>query len=137
MNKKIPLKTAEAEIKKWLDFKKVKPKKRESLQDNIDSMVDNIVDGTLVLDDKTFVLTHALSFPLENDKGEVTVKELVYKPRIQVRDINVKMKGLKPTDADGRIIGYTRALTDQPAEVIKSLDTEDNTLAQHITGFFL
>ena len=136
MAKKINLKTAEAEIKKWLDYKKVSPKKRESLQDNIDNMVDCIVDGTLVLQDDMKLL-HTLSFPLENDKGEVTVKELIYKPRLQVRDINVKMKGLKPTDADGRIIGYTRALTDQPAEVIKSLDTEDNTLAQHITGFFL
>ena len=136
MAKKINLKTAEAEIKNWLDYKKVSPKKRESLQDNIDNMVDSIVDGTLVLQED-MNLVHTLSFPLENDKGEVTIKELIYKPRLQVRDINVKMKGLKPTDADGRIIGYTRALTGQPAEVIKSLDTEDNTLAQHITGFFL
>lgn len=136
MAKKINLKTAEVEIKRWLDYKKVKGKKRESLQDNIDNMVDSIVDGTLVLQED-FKLVHTLSFPLKNERGEVTIKELIYKPRLQVRDINVKMKGLKPTDADGRIIGYTRALTDQPAEVIKSLDTEDNTLAQHITGFFL
>ena len=77
MSKKIPLKTAEAEIKKWLDHKRVKPKKRESLQDNIDSMVDSIVDWTLVLQED-MKLVHTLSFPLENDKGEVTVKELIY-----------------------------------------------------------
>ena len=135
MAKKIPLKTAQAEVESWLDFKKVKSQKRENLQDNIDNMVDNIVDGSLILrEDMHFVQT--LLFPMKYE-GKETLKELVYKPRLQLREINVKMKGVKPTDADGRIVGYTRALTDQPAAVITNLDTEDNTLAQHITGFFL
>lgn len=135
MSKKIPLSTAEAEIEKWLDFKKVKERKRENLKENIDYMIDSICDGSLILRDDMH-LVQKLSFPMKaDDKDSIT--ELVYKPRLQLREINVKMKGLKPTDADGRIVGYTRALTDQPAAVITNLDTEDNTLAQHITGFFL
>lgn len=133
---KIPQKTAQEEVDKWLDFKKVKPQKRENNKEQIELMTDAICDGTLVLDDKmNFV--HKLSFPLGNPDSEGKIKELTYKPRLMVRDINAKMKGVKANDPDGRIVGYIAALTDQPSGVITSLDTEDNSLAQQIVAFFL
>ena len=136
MNKKIPLETAELEVEKWLDHKRVKPKKRENLKENIEVIVDNICDGSLVLrDDYHFVQT--LSFPVKNAAGEEKVKELIYKPRLMVRDINAKMKGVKANDPDGRVVSYIAALTDQPAGVISNLDTEDNSLAQQFASFFL
>ena len=133
---KVTRKVAELEVNKWLDHKKVKDKKRENLQDQIDIMVDSIIDGSLVLD-QDLKFTHTLSFPIENAKGEVTVRSLTYKPRLAVKEINSRMKGVKATDADARVVGYISALTEQPSAVLTSLDTEDNTLAQAFATFFL
>lgn len=133
---KITEEVARREVGKWLDYKKVKDKKRENLEAQIDVIVDNIVDGTLVLDsDHKF--THTLSFPLTNAKGEVTLKSVTYKPRLTVKEINSKMSGIKASDADGRVIGYIAALTDQPSAIIANMDTEDNSLAQAFATFFL
>ncbi len=137
MSKKIPLKTAQAEVDKWLDYKKVKDQKRQNNQEQIEIMTDAMCDGTLILDDKTLVFTHKLLFPLGNSDNEGKVTELTYKPRLMVRDINAKMKGVKANDPDGRIVSYIAALTDQPSGIISSLDTEDNSLAQQIVAFFL
>ena len=95
-----------------------------------------MADGTLVVE-KDFKLTHTLVFPITNSDGKETVAKLTYKPRLMVRDINVKMKGIKAGDNDGRVVGYVAALTDQPSGVLTSLDTEDNGLAQAIAMFFL
>jgi len=132
---KIPLEVAQVEIEKWLDFKKVKTQKRENNKEQLELITDAICDGTLVLDDKTFVFTHKLLFPLGSGDSE-KIKELTYKPRLMVRDINAKMKGVKANDPDGRIVSYIAALTDQPSGIITSLDTEDNSLAQQIVQFF-
>ena len=133
---KVTRKVAESEVNKWLDHKKVKDKKRENLQDQIDVMVDAIIDGSLVLD-QDFKFTHTLSFPIKNANGEITVKSLTYKPRLSVKEINSRMKGVKANDADARVVGYIAALTDQPAAVLTSLDTEDNSLSQAFATFFL
>lgn len=128
---------AAKEVESWLDYKKVKTGKRENLADQISILEENVCDGTLVLDDKTHKFTHKLQFPIENSKGEVTVKEIIYKPRLKVKEINAKMTGVKANDADGRVIGYVAALTEQPVAVISNLDTEDNSLAQAFAMFFL
>ena len=133
---KVTRKVAESEVNKWLDYKKVKDKKRENLQDQIDVMVDAIIDGSLVLD-QDFKFTHTLSFPIENAKGEVSIRSLTYKPRLSVKEINSRMKGVKANDADARVVGYIAALTDQPAAVLTSLETEDNSLSQAFATFFL
>ena len=133
---KVSRKVAELEVKKWLDYKKVKEKKRENLQDSIDIMIDAIIDGSLVLD-QDFKFTHTLSFPIENANGEVTVKSLTYKPRLSVQEITSRMKGIKSNDPDARVVGYVAALTDKPRAVLTDLDTEDNAIAQAFALFFL
>jgi len=131
--KKIKPEVARKELEKWLDFKKVKDKKRDDFSEHIDTIVEGIVDGTLSLDDK-FVFTHRLSFPIGKDDN---ITELKYVPRLMVEDINARMKGVKANDVDGRIVRYIAALTDQPSAVISKLDTEDNSLAQAFVQFFL
>lgn len=135
MKSKVAREVAQAEIEKWLDYKKIKEAKREAEETTTETIVDAICDGTLVLN-KDYTFTHKLAFPLKSD-GEDTLKELTYKPRLEVREINTKMKGIKPSDADGRIMGYIAALTDQPRGVLTRMDTEDNRIAQAFATFFL
>lgn len=129
VSKEIALK----DVISWLDYKKVPASKREAYKDNIESLVNAVSEGTLVLnDDKSF--THHLIFPFGK---EVTIDKLVYKPRIRVGDVYAHMNGIKTTDVDGRVHAYVCTLTGQPKEIVKQLDTEDIAVAQNIAIFFI
>jgi hypothetical protein len=130
---KIARDIAITEVTSWLDYKKVNEKKRETYKESIDTLVDSVVDGSLSLsDDKVFV--HTLKFPIGK---EVSIPALEYKPRLQLAAVHSQLKNVKGDDADGRIVAYVAALTGQPKEVIKNLDTEDYSTAQAIAIFFL
>jgi hypothetical protein len=47
------------------------------------------------------------------------------------------MQGVKASDGDGRVCAYVAALSSQPKEVIKHLDTEDYAIATAVAVFFL
>jgi len=125
--------TATKEIESWLDYKKVSPKKRETAKENIENLIDAVQEGTLVVNaDKT--ITHKLKFPLE---GEASINELCYKPRISSGLVQMHMQGVKSSDLFGTYHAYGAALTTKPKEVIKKLDSEDFSIVQNISLFFL
>ena len=133
---KIALDVAKADIDKWLNYKKVKPGKRESYSDNIEKMIEAVQDGTMIVE-KDHKLKYKLAFPLKNSDKEETVTHLTFVPRLTVREITARMKGIKSGDADARVMGYVAALTNTPAGVLGDLDTEDNSICQAIATFFL
>lgn len=131
--------TREAAIKdfeKWLNYKKIKGRKRSSNEDQEEILIDAIIDGSLRVD-KDFNLIYDLGFSIENDKGEVTISNFIFKPRIKVYELNSKLKGVKSNDADGRIVAYISAITNQNSGIIKNLDTEDYNICQSIIMYFL
>jgi hypothetical protein len=134
MATKIAKDIAAQEVQGWLDFKKIKEKKQESYKDQIEVLVDAVSEGTLEINSETKTITQNLDFPIGS---EMKVSKLEYKPRLTVGEIQSHMGGVKATDADGRITAYVAALTNQPKELIKKLDTEDNSIAQSIAIFFL
>lgn len=133
LSQKVSLDVAKKEVDKWLDYKCVNEKKRESYEEQIEILIDAIADGILTLaEDNTLV--HKLLFPLE---GELPLSELKYKPRIKVSTIQAHLNGVKSKDADGRLCAYVAALTSKPKAVIQGLDTEDYSVSQSIAIFFL
>lgn len=124
---------AQQEIEKWLDHKRVSEKRRESLSDQIEILVNAVVEGELVLDEK-FTLKQKLRFPIEN---EITTTALEYKPRLKIGEVHNRLQGIKPGDADGRITAYISALTGKPKEVIKNLEVDDYGIGQSIAIFFI
>jgi hypothetical protein len=131
---KIVKEVAENEINSWLDYKKVSPGKRESYKDQIELLVDAVGEGFLTLNPETKVLTQTLSSPIGKDEA---VKTLDYKPRLKVSSVHNHLKGVKATDADGRILANVCALTSTNSELIKELYTEDYSISQAIALFFL
>lgn len=127
----IPQEIAQTEIDSWLDFKKISDKKRESLKGNIESLVSGIMDGTLALDPETFVLTQKLNFPIG------TINELKYKARLKMDAVQSRLSNVRPGDMYGTSFGWIAALTDQPVSIIKQIDNEDYTLADHLSFFFM
>lgn len=130
---KINKEMAVADVNKWLDAKKISQSKRELQKDSIDSLVDAITEGWLMLNaDTAFVMK--LKFPLD---GEDPLEELTFKTRVRTEQIKNHLKGVKATDIDGRLLAYGAALTSQSSTLINKLDTEDQSLVQSISVFFM
>ncbi len=121
---------AEQEVNEWLDFKRVKSKKRESNADAIENLIDGFCDGDLVMDQETKEITLKLSFPAGN------LNEFKFKPRLKLSDTHTYLKNAKSGDLDARVLAYMCALTGLNSGIVKELDTEDYGLAQSIAIFF-
>lgn len=129
----VAIEQAEAEVTKWLDYKKISEDDRVDQADDIQTLVKAISSGVLVMD-ADCNLIHKLKFPLD---GEMPITELKYKPRIKVASVHSHLQGIKSSDGDGRLCAYVAALASQPKDVIKALDTEDYRVGRAIAIFFL
>lgn len=134
---KVERKTAKLEIKAWLDFKNISERKRKENDEIIENLVNAVEDGVISIDPESFEITQQLFVPIENDAGEVTMESLTYIARAKVYEIHNGLKGIKGGDAHGMVLGYASAITKQPKEVIKNLDTSDFSIAQSIAIFFM
>ena len=122
---------AEAEIKKWLDVKKVRDTKRESYKESVSTLIEAVCSGNLVLNEDNS-LTHTLSFPVRADNA---FKTLTYKSRL---DVNTRMKYSEGViGGEPRIVATIAALTGQGNLIIASMDTEDYGIASSVALFFL
>lgn len=132
--KVVPIETAQEEVDKWLDHKKVSQGKREKQKPHIEVLVDAICDGTLTLN-SDFSFSHLLKFPI--GEGADAVKEIKYKPRISHGEVHVYLQKCKSDDAHGQVLAYIQALTKQPKELLTRLDSEDHAIAQGFAVFFI
>lgn len=130
---KVSREVAEKEIDKWLDAKKVFESDREAQKGSIETLVDAIVNGVLIIDEE-LVITHKLMFPAEGDKA---VTEIKYKKRLMERDTRKPLTGVSPQDIDGRMVAFIQALTGESKGVIGAMDTADMRIAKSIVVFFL
>ena len=129
---------AKKEIEKWLDYKNVSPRKRnkKEIKSNIETLTDAICDGDLVLDeDYNLVLT--LRNPVLDKDGKAQLKEMTFKPRLLLEDVESHLRNVKPDNTIGMLAAYTSALTGLNSMMTKKIDTDDNKTAQAIVMFFL
>lgn len=134
---KVNREVAEAGVNEWLDARRIKPKKREEKKESIEAIIEAVEDGVLIIDPETNKINQILDFPIENNDGVVTVKELVYKPRMSVLERDKGIKGVKPDDGFGLVHGYISAMTDQPKQVLKNLDMQDYNVCQNLANLFM
>jgi microcompartment protein CcmL/EutN len=120
----------------WMDKKRLRPSKRENLRGTIDELAACVEDGVLEFEESGEIVHH-LIFPITDEHGNETVKQLRYKLRVNERMLEPYRKGLKAGDNDGRLNAYVCALTGSVKGVIHSLDSEDLGIAQNIALFFL
>lgn len=130
---KVAKEQAEKEINGWLDYKKIGTSKREALKENIETLVEAVAEGQLVVN-TDFNLVYTLKFETE---GAEPVKELKFKPRLKVKELNKALTGVKATDADARLVAYAAAMSDMPKAIFEGLDTADYSFVQALVVFFL
>lgn len=131
---KIAREVAQAEVDKWIEYKGFSERKIETNSDSVEKMVDAFEDGVLVLNPDDFEITQILRHQVG---GEIPIKQLVFRSRMKVSDIQMQFKGVKTSDTFGMIAAYIAALTKQPKAVITDLDTEDYAIASTIAVFFM
>ncbi len=131
-NQAVDKETATKEIESWLDKKKVYEVTRESQKDSIDILIEGIMNGDLSLDEKTNEFIHKLLVP---DSAGIT--EMKYRARLNDAMLRPYLNGVKSGDADGRLLAYTAALTQQPKNILSALDTADKKIMMSIAIFFL
>jgi len=125
---------SEQEITDWLDYKKIFQKERDKNEDSIELLINAMCDGVIMIDSETKEITHNLLFPIGEDDP---ITELKYRSRINDKILSSYMKGVKATDADGRLTAYVSALTKQASGIIKALDSVDKKISTAIAIFFL
>lgn len=130
---KVDLTTATADINRWLDAKKVSEKKREQQKDTIAALVEAVQEGSLVVNDDDS-LTYVLMEPVG---ASATVKELKFKKRLTVGEVQNHLQGVKASDVDGRLMAYVCALTNVNKTILSQLGTDDYSIPQSIAIFFL
>ncbi len=135
------------DLQKWLDFR------REDVQlvteDDIDSkeevesdntneigILKAIMMGDLVINEDNS-MTYKLMFPLNDDKGNVAVKELNLLPRLDGNQVNEAMRGADKTQPFKLYIGYISVLSGELRGIINKLDSKDLSLLQKVANYFL
>ena len=121
---------AKQEVEKWLDFRRVRNRKRQENEASINDLIEAFEDGFLILDPKTHVIKQKLLFDTAGKK------ELNFKPSMTVGEGQRALKGLKSTDSHGMLLAYVSELTGEVKEVINQLNSEDYGIARTIAGFF-
>lgn len=132
---KISVELAEQEINNWLESKKIFEAERVRQKQSVETLVDAVVNGFLTVKEDGD-LQHTLLFPIGSEE-KAQVKTLTYKKRLAERDTRKALKGVSPSDVEGRMLAYIQALTDEAAGIIGALDTSDSRIAKSIVVFFL
>lgn len=130
---KVSRELAEQEMNSWLDAKKIFASRRENYKDAIETLIEAIQNGVLILEEGG-QFRHKLLFPIQ---GEMAITELTYKPRLNKKMLETPLKGVKANDSQGRMLAYLQALTDAPKNILAVLDHEDDRIADSILIFFI
>lgn len=124
---------ADLEIRNYLKARRVKSRKIESDADTFESLVEAMMDGDITVEGD--VLKLKLSTPL--GEGAKAIKELTFKPRVNLKAVKTHLSKYKAGDVEGRFLSYTTAATNVPTAALEHLDTTDWTLVIQIVGFYM
>ncbi len=130
---KLTQEQASKDFLEQLDFLNITPLERQNNADIIDLITEAIQMGRLTInEDKT--VTQKLLHPIGNQED---VKQLVFKARLQERDLRIHLKGVKATDVDGRLMAHVAALTSVNAALLGYLDKADLKVTHAYITFFI
>lgn len=131
---KVTREVAQKEVEGWLDYKKIRPSQRETHKDVIETLIEEVSEGTLEIDQTTFKITHNLLVPIgESD----SLKKVDYRPRLNDNILEPFMKGVKPSDFISVGLAYIAALTNVNKGILSRMDSADMRIAKGIMVFFM
>jgi hypothetical protein len=126
---------AGAEVKKWLDFKRVKPIKRSAYADHIGTLIQAVVYGEIEIKDD-FRIVHNLNSPILDTDGRPVYSKMEYKARITAQELNEALGKSGNESEIANTIAYGSALADLPVAIMRKLDTSDLSILAALSVFF-
>jgi len=148
---KVDKSTAIVEINKWLDAidyeeghivdeniaKKPELDAEEKQNQAGEKMlIKAVCDGQITFGDD-FRLNLELKKPVKSEEGDIILDKLHFKPRLATWEYNKAMKGIKPDDADKRLLATISAFSDVASSRIDRLSTKEIRILQVIAGYLL
>ena len=133
----LPLSVAKKAVESWLDAKRVRKKKRQTLEENIEGLVDMVAEGIISIPDEftdNIGIKHKLLFPLK--RSTEPLEELSYKLHLTGENVQNAMHGVKEDDKFGNVIGFASELTGLTKNMVRRLDSTDYEVASKIVAFF-
>jgi hypothetical protein len=131
---KVTREIAQKEVDGWLDYKKIRPSQREAHKEIIETLIEEVSEGTLEIDSTKFTITHNLLVPIgEND----SLKKVEYRARLNDNLLEPFMKGVKPSDFISVGLAYIAALTNVNKGILSRMDSADMRIAKGIMVFFM
>lgn len=128
----LTLEQAIKEVDSWLDFKRIRAKKREEHKDAIENLIECFEEGIMTLNEDTKEITVNLLFPVEG-----AFDKLVFKPRISGDQLAPYARNVKSSDGRAVINSKIACATGQNISLIYKLDTEDQSIVDSIAFFFI
>lgn len=138
--------TAETEVYRFLDIKRIPQRKRDDLLDqNIKNLVYSVEAGFFRFDFEKKKAHVTLQVPL-NKKAGGKIEKLELRFNMGVNQAFGAAKGTAPDDANERTLAMVSALTDMPIKLLQNavnddgevgLDTADFNVMRDYALFFL
>lgn len=131
---KVQAEVAGDEVKKWLNYKRIKPTTRQALGHNVSKLIEGVMYGDLVIE-SDFSITHKLNVPLTDPTGQTIYDKLKYKARLTGEEINACVRAGAMTDFE-LTAAYGGALTGMVSGMMLKLDSVDMSILAAVTVFF-
>jgi len=126
---------AGTEVKNWLDFKRVKPIKRQAYAAYVATLIQSVAYGDIEIS-KDFRITHNLNVPLLNTEGKVAYSKMEYAARVSAQALSEALRDAGNDSEISNSIAYGSALTNLPVAIIRTLDTSDLSVIAALSVFF-
>lgn len=133
-SKVVDYEIAKSDVNAWLDEIRCKPRKRDSKSDEIETLIEAVQYGELILNDSR-EFTLKLEHPIES--GDSPIEELKFKNRCSISGVRQQLKGIKDGDFQGMYLAYAAVMTGKPKGTLNKMETMDAELMRTIVGFFL
>lgn len=130
---KVDEQTAEKELNRWLEAKRVPARKREQNDQVLTTLAGAIQDGRLIVTD-TGQITVKLLYPIGNG-GEID--RLDFSNRIKAKQVRKMKVNDDAFDTMGQVMAIAAAATNNSMKLLGELDNEDYSLIQSIAVFFM
>lgn len=136
---KVSKKQAEKEFDHWLfEVRRVKPRliddKNPDTMEAVESVVENIMDGTFAICSETGKVTHMLQFPIGEEFDE-PVKKLIYAPRMRANAFQKNRKFKNPDDNTRMIVAISE-LSGKNLGLINRMEMSDLVTATDLMYFY-
>jgi hypothetical protein len=148
--------TAIVELNKWLDaidyedgrivdeniVEKIEEEKPEEDAEEKQNkagekiLIKAVCDGFITFGDD-MRLNLELKNPIKAEDGQIILEKLHFKTRLATWEYNKAMKGIKPDDADKRMLATIAAFSNVASSRIDRMSTKEIRILQVIAGYLL